>query len=162
MIRLGKRLDERGTAAIEVAISLPVIITMIYGIFSIGQLFMANAGIQHALGQGARMANLCAAQGSAGCTLPTTTALKAKMNADVFGKFNGTWDVPAVDTSTASSGYITLTVGYHQTMSFAFFTGPTINLSRSKLVYLADTPPTQATCSAAATPAPACSIYTTT
>jgi Flp pilus assembly protein TadG len=161
MIRLLKR-DERGTAAIEMAIAVPVLVTMIIGIVSIGQLFMANAGIQHALGQAARQANLCTAQGSAGCVLPTTTALKATMNSAVFGKYNGTWDNPSVDTSTASSGYITLSVTYHQTMSFAFFTGPTINLTRTKLVYLADTPPDQATCTSAATPAPACSIYTTT
>jgi Flp pilus assembly protein TadG len=156
------RSDEIGAAAIELAIALPVLLTMIYGIFSIGYLFLANAGIQHALGQGARQANLCAAQGSAGCTLPTAGTIKTAINNAVFGKFNGTWDDPSVDTTTASSGYITLTVTYHQTMSFAFFDGPTINLSRSKRVYLADTPPTKTACDAAATPAPACSIYTTT
>lgn len=164
MIRKLKPLDESGAAAIEMAIALPVLVTMIIGIASIGQLFMANAGMQHALGQGARAANLCSSQGNGGCVLPTTTSIIAKMNNDVFGKFNGTWDTPIVDSSTAPSGYITLTVGYHQTMTFAFFAGPTINLTRSKKVYLADTPPTSATCAAAAVAArpPACSIYTTT
>jgi hypothetical protein len=28
-------------------------------------------------------------------------------------------------------------VTYHQTMSFAFFTGPTIDISKSKRVYIA-------------------------
>lgn len=156
--------DERGAAAIELAIALPVLVTMIYGIFSIGQLFMANAGIQHALGQGARQANLCAAQGSAGCALPTAKVIKDKMRSDVFGAFNGTFDDPVVTTTNASSGYVTLSVTYHQTMSFAFFAGPTIDITRSKKVYLADTPPTKTDCDAApaASIPPACSIYTTT
>ena len=32
---------------------------MIYGIFKVGLLFHANAGIQHALGEGARYATVC-------------------------------------------------------------------------------------------------------
>lgn len=162
MIRSLKRMGDEGTAAIEMAVALPVVVTLIIGIVSIGQLFMANAGMAHALGQGARAANICSAQGTNGCTLPTTTAIIAKMNNDVFGKWNGTWDTPQVDSSTASSGYITLTVGYHQNMFYGMVGGPRINLSRNKVVYLADTPPTSSTCSSAATPPPACSIYTTT
>ena len=164
MIRMLKRMGEDGAAAIEMAVAVPVLVTMIIGIVSIGQLFMANAGMAHALGQGARAANICSAQGTNGCTLPTTTTIIAKMNSDVFGKWNGLWDTPQVDSSTASSGYITLTVGYHQNMFYGMSSGPAINLSRSKRVYLADTPPTSADCDgyAAASKPPACSIYTTT
>lgn len=139
---LFKRLaGEDGTAAIEAAIALPVIISMVYGIFSIGQLFQANAGIQHALGEGARYGTLCLSLSTSGtstvCTLPTDAQIQARVNSRLFGTFNGTFDTPAVDSSTASSGYKTITVTYHQTMVFAFFTGPTINLVRSKRVYLA-------------------------
>jgi Flp pilus assembly protein TadG len=154
--------DERGAAAIEAAIALPVLVTMIYGIFSIGQLFQANAGIQHALGEGARYGNLCTSMTSAGCTVPTATQLRDKVNSKLFGTGNGTFDTPAVDTSTASAGYVTITVTYHQTMRFAFFTGPTIDVVRSKRVYLADTPSTSAACNSppSGTTAPAsCSVY---
>jgi len=51
--------DERGAAIIEMAIAVPVLVSMIYGIFTIGQLFEANAGMEHALGEGARYATLC-------------------------------------------------------------------------------------------------------
>jgi len=153
------RRDERGAAAIEMAIALPVLVTMIYGIFTVGQLFEANAGIQHALGEGARMGNLCLGTTNGSCTLPTTTAIKAKVNSKLFGTGSGTFDTPSVTNSTASSGYVTVTVTYHQTTQFAFFTGPTINVSRSKRVYLADSPPTQSNCTAATTPPASCSIY---
>lgn len=154
--------DQRGAAAIEMAIALPVLVSMIYGIFTLGQLFEANAGMQHALGEGARMGNLCFTPSNGACTLPTSTELSDKVNAKLFGTRNGTFDTPTVSTSTASSGYVTITVRYHQTMNFLFFTGPTVNLTRSKRVYLADTPPSQSDCSAAATPPASCSIYTTT
>jgi Flp pilus assembly protein TadG len=162
--------DEHGTAAIEAAIALPVLIMMIYGIFTLGQLFESNAGIQHALGEGARYGTLCLAISSSGsCTLPTGTQIKAKVNSKLFGTTNGTFDAPVLNTSTASTGYATLTVTYHQMMHFAFFNGPTIDVTRSKRVYLPDSPPSQSACTAAAAahaadPAtpdapPSCSIY---
>ena len=145
MIRVRKiRRNEDGAAAIEIAFALPILVTMIYGTFSIGQLFLANAGIQHALGEGARMATLCTSLSTSGgvtsCTLPTDDQIKAKVNAALFGTFNGTFDTPVVDSTNAAAaagGYKTITVTYHQTMSFAFFVGPTINMSRSKRVYIA-------------------------
>ena len=164
MIRRRSRIlrDQRGAAAIEMAIALPVLVSMIYGIFTLGQLFEANAGMQHALGEAARYGNLCFTPSNGACTLPTSTQLSNKVRAKLFGTRNGTFDTPTVTTSTASSGYVTITVRYHQTMNFLFFTGPTVNLTRAKRVYLADTPPSQPDCAGAATPPASCSIYTTT
>lgn len=157
------RRDERGAAAIEAAIALPVLVTMIYGIFSLGQLFEANAGIQHALGEAARFATLCPSLSTSGsttvCSLNSGTAIKAKANAQLFGTRNGTFDTPTLDTSTANTGYVTLSVTYHQTMKFAFFTGPTIDVTRSKRIYLADTPGTAADCASGASSAASCTIY---
>jgi Flp pilus assembly protein TadG len=138
--------DESGASAIEMALSLPVLVTMIYGIFTLGQLFEGNSGIQHALGEGARYGNLCLGISNGVCTLPTSTALGNQVNSKLFGTSNGTFSTPSVDTSTASTGYVTVSVRYDQAMNFLFFTTPTITLRRSKRVYLADTPPTQSTC----------------
>lgn len=159
------RQNEDGAAIVEMAIALPVLVTMIYGIFTLGQLFEANAGIQHALGEGARYATLCptlqfdATANSTKCTLPSGTQIRAKVNSKLFGTNNGTFDTPTVDTATASSGYVTLGVTYHQAMNFLFFMGPTVNLARTKVVYLSDIPPSQSDCSSASTPEPSCSIY---
>ena len=51
--------DQRGAAVIEMAIALPVLIVISDGIFQIGIAFQASAGMQHALGEGARLATLC-------------------------------------------------------------------------------------------------------
>lgn len=162
MTNIAKRLARacEGAAAIEMAIALPVLVLFIFGIFSFGQILEAQAGMQHALGEGARYATLCINPASGGsCTLPSSTQIRNRVNAKLFGASNGTFDSPAVDTTTASSGYVTITVTYHQAMNFAFFTIPSMTFTQSKLVYLADTPPTQSNCSAGGSAPASCSIY---
>lgn len=136
LLRLLKR-DQRGAAVIEIAIALPVLITFIYGIFQIGILYQANAGMQHALGEGARFATLCKPV-TGGCNVSTDADIKAKMNAAVFGTKPGTFTIP--DPTTVNRE-MTLTVNYSQPMNFLFFPGPTVNLTRTKKVYLPPAPP---------------------
>jgi len=131
------RRDERGVAVIEIAIVLPVLILFIYGIFQIGILYQANAGMQHALGEGARFATLCKPV-TGGCNIATDAQITAKMNAAVFGTKPGTFTIPA---PTTVNRVMTLTVNYSQPMNFLFFPGPTVNLSRTKTVYLPPAPP---------------------
>jgi Flp pilus assembly protein TadG len=126
--------NQDGAAVIELAIALPVLVTLIYGIFECSQLYEANAGMQHALGEGARLATLCVpdTSSSTGCDNPTDTAIVAKENAKLFKPADGSFNV---QTPTTSSGYKTLTITYTRTMNFLFFAGPTITLTRSKQVY---------------------------
>lgn len=128
------RKNQDGAAVVEFALSLPVLVTLIYGIFEFSQLYWANAGMQHALGEGARYATLCIpdASSSTGCDNPSDANIVATENAKLFGPDSGTFNV---HTPTTSSGYKTLTITYTRTMNFLLFTGPTITLSRSKQVY---------------------------
>jgi Flp pilus assembly protein TadG len=127
------RRDEHGASAVEFALTVPILITLIYGIFEMSQLYEANAGMQHALGEGARFATLCVPT-STGCNSETNTAIKAQMNAKLFGPVGGTFDVqdPVDD---ASLKFKTLTVTYTRNMDFLFFAGPAVTLTRSKVVY---------------------------
>ena len=124
------RRNRDGAAAIEFAIAVPVLILMIYGIFQIGLLFEANAGMQHALGEGARLATLY--DTTTTDKVPTDTAIKAKMNAALFGKSDGTFTV--ADPVTVGN-YKTLSISYSRAMSFLLVPGPTVTISRSKRVY---------------------------
>jgi Flp pilus assembly protein TadG len=128
------RTHEGGAAIVEFALSAPVLILMIYGIFEFSQLYWANASMQHALGEGARLATLCVPDttSSTGCTNPTDTNIIAKENAKLFGPSSGSFNV---QTPTTAAGYKTLTITYTRTMNFLFFTGPTITLTRTKQVY---------------------------
>ena len=122
--------DELGAAALEFALAVPVLIMMIWGIFQVGLLYEANAGIQHALGEGARYATLY--------PMPTDTQITARISAKVFGTTNGTFSTPTVTTpaSTVCTNCKLLTVTYTTPVNFLFMPGPTVTVSRSKVVYL--------------------------
>jgi Flp pilus assembly protein TadG len=129
IMQLGR--NERGVAVIEFAFTLPIIVLLIWGIFQCSLLFEANAGMQHALGEGARLATLCV-KTSSGCDSEADTDIKAKMNAKLFGPKDGTFTVAdPVDASDSK----TLSITYNRTMNFLFFPGPSVTLTRSKLVY---------------------------
>jgi Flp pilus assembly protein TadG len=131
MLRVLKR-NEEGAAAIEMAIALPVLVAMIYGLFQVGLLYQANAGMQHALGEGARYATLCITSGS-NCTAPTNDEIKARITSKLFGKGDGNFTVNDPVTGT---GYRDLSVRYSKKMNFLFINGPTITLNRSKRAYV--------------------------
>lgn len=130
MIRLGKlRADDSGASAVEMALSLPILLTFIYGMMQVGMVMAADAGMQHALGEGARLATIY--------PTPSDTAIKDKITTKVFGNYIGTYAVSDPVTTTAgTSRYKTLTVTYTVTPNYIFFSGKPVNLTRTKRVYL--------------------------
>ena len=68
------RRDENGAAVIEFAIAVPILVALIWGIFQLACLFWANAGMQNALGAGARLATLCqGGTATTACSVPSAT-----------------------------------------------------------------------------------------
>jgi Flp pilus assembly protein TadG len=130
MILCKLRRDEQGAAAIEMAFTLPILVLFLYGIFQVGVVMAADAGMQHALGEGARLATLY--------PTPTDDAIKTKISDKKFGVYIGTFNDPTVtDPGTAAcSKCRDLSVSYMVTPNFLFFNGPTITLNRTKRVYL--------------------------
>lgn len=130
MTRLLKRLwaDESGANIIEFAIAVPVLTVFIYGIFVVGKLFEAQAGMQHALGEAARYATLY--------PTPTDDQIKAKMTAKKFGTTGNGGVLSALAISTSGSTK-TLSLTYTQQTNFLLFRGPNVSLTKSKKVYLA-------------------------
>ena len=125
------RRDEQGVAAIEMAFGLPILLLFVFGIFQFGIILQANAGIQHALGEGARYATLY--------PKPADNLIVNKMNDAVFGMNIGTFGTPTVTTPPTSdcTNCRLLTVSYTVTPNFVFFNGPPISLTRTKRVYTA-------------------------
>ena len=130
MTKILKRLwaDESGANVIEFAIAVPVLTVFIYGIFVVGKLFEAQAGMQHALGEAARYATLF--------PTPTDDQLKAKMAAKKFGVTGNGGALSALSVST-SGNTKTLSLTYTQQTNFLLFKGPNVSLTRTKKVYLA-------------------------
>ena len=135
--RIGR--DDRGVAAVEMALALPVLVVMLYAIVQLGEVYRAMAGIQQALGQGARYATLCLNPGNSGCSVPTGQQVHDKVLASVYGIGPGTFNAntPTLQTSGTTGKYYDLQVTYSQPTSLLLFPGPTINVTRSKRVWVA-------------------------
>jgi len=133
------RKNESGAAVIEMAIAVPVLVSFLWGIFEIGVASEAIAGMQHGLGEGARYATLCLTPNSSGtCTIPTNDQISTVINNKVFGTGIGTFSTPSVTDGPSGSGYKDLSVTFSMPMNFLFFMGPTITLTQTKRVYLAN------------------------
>lgn len=135
--------NEEGVATIEMAFALPVLVVMIWLFIQFAEVYRALAGIQQALGQGARYATLCINPTNSGCSAPSTTSVKTTITNSVYGIGPGTFTVsdPVVGTS-GTAQYYDLSVQYSQPTSLLLFPGPTINVSRSKRVWVAAPSPT--------------------
>jgi Flp pilus assembly protein TadG len=142
-MRLPTRLarDQQGAAVVEMAITLPVIVSFIWGIFQLGLLFQANAGMQHALGEASRLATIF--------PTPTDDEIRNRVLAKRFGTYNGRLEALNIQTTnTGVAPYKDLTLVYSQPMNYLFFAGGTVTLTRSKRVYLpVDGTPTPPSCS---------------
>jgi Flp pilus assembly protein TadG len=135
--------DENGSSLVEFAIALPVLVAFIWGIFQCGLLFQANAGMQHALGEAARMATIW--------PTPSDTIIRDRVTAKKFGTYNGSLGTLSITTKTvgdldgdpdtaAGSGnpvYKDLSLQYTHTMRFLFLPARAVTLTKTKRVYLA-------------------------
>lgn len=137
--------DQSGAAAVEMAFALPVLIVMIWAFVQLAEVYRGVAGIQQALGEGARFATLCVNPSLAGCTAPdpgtgnspAAGTVKAKIVSSVYGIGPGFYTV--YDPVTGTSGtakYYDLKVRYSQATDLLLFPGPTMTVVRSKRVWL--------------------------
>jgi len=131
------RNDEKGVAVIEMAFALPILITMIWIFVQLAQVYRAVAGIQQALGEGARLATLW--------PTPDKDDIQDKIETSVYGIGPGEFTVDApklgpVDDGVITTGkYYDLRVSYTQETNLLFVPGPDISVERSKRVWVAGT-----------------------
>jgi hypothetical protein len=103
---------------------------MVWMVVQLGLVFRAMSGIQHGLGEGARMATLF--------PKPTDTAIKAKISDAVYGIGPGSFTIATPTSGTADGAtYLDLKVTYSQATDLLIVPGPTISVSRSKRVWVA-------------------------
>jgi len=132
-MKLFKRLskDEGGAAVIEMAFALPILIILIWTVVQLGLVLRAMAGIQHSLGEGARLATIW--------PVPSVDTIQSKMEDAVYGIGPGDFDIPdPVEGTADGSQYLDLEVTYTQPTDLLILPGPTITVSRSKRVWRAE------------------------
>lgn len=126
MIRKLRR-SEEGASATEFALAFPVLVTMMWGIFQFGVLFGSDAGMQHALGEGARYATIWPS--------PTDAQIKQRMTDKLFKMGYGTFTI-SDPVRPLTGGTVALKITYTMTPNLLFFSLPTVTLTREKVAYL--------------------------
>ena len=131
MIRILARLgrDRDGSTAAEFALVIPVVVMIIFGTIQLGIIFFANAGLQNALGDGARVATLWPPR--------TEQDIRAELLASRFGIDPQKMAAPVITTGSASGqNFIEINVSYTTDLNFIFFKVPGITLEHSRRAYL--------------------------
>ena len=124
--------NERGAAIIEMAFALPTLIIMMWMLVQLGLVFRAMSGIQHALGEGARLATIW--------PQPDDKVIEEKIEAAVYGIGPGKFTIhpPEPGLSDAGEAYLDLKVSYTQKTDLLLLPGPDITVSREKRVWVAE------------------------
>lgn len=127
------RRDETGAAVIEMAFALPALIVLMWMIIQLGLVFRAMSGIQHGLGEGARTATIYSNKSMTARKIE----IKSKITNAVYGIGPGSFVIanPAEGTQDGAN-FLDLKVTYTQATDMLLFPGPTINVSRSKRVWI--------------------------
>ena len=129
--------DNSGATVIETAFALPALVVLLWTIIQAGLVFRAMSGIQHALGEGARAATIWPAPDPESDA--DLEAITDRMNSAVYGIGPGEFDIPDPAPGSADgSQYLDLEVTYTQPVNLLIVPGPTISVSRTKRVWLAE------------------------
>jgi Flp pilus assembly protein TadG len=124
--RLG--FSSEGVAATEFALVAPFLVILMMGIFQLGILFMARAGLGQAVESGARYATIHPS--------PTDAQIKTKVLASGYGMDTDNIVQPTVAHGTTNgSPYVDVTMGYNIVLDFGFYKLDPIQLSYTRRAY---------------------------
>lgn len=120
--------DECGASAVEFALVIPVLLTMIIGIMQIAIMFFADAGLQQAVETGARYATIY--------PNPSDAQILAKVSSSKFGLDNSRITGPSVSHGTANGvKFVEVTMAYAVPLNFIFFQTDPVSLSHTRRAY---------------------------
>ena len=136
MMRLLKRLrrNQRGAAALEFVLVAPALILMIVGIARLGILFMANAGLRNAVGEGARYSTIWLALQN---RRPTNAEIRTRILNSQFGLVRTRFTSVTVNSCTdAGANCVDITASYSVPMDFIFFNAGSVTLTQTRRAYV--------------------------
>jgi len=123
------RLGNSGSVLAEFSLVVPILLLLIFGIFQVGVLFLANAGLKHGLGEAARLASLFPARSDA--------EIAARVANASFGIDRARLAEPVI-THGISQGaaYTEISVRYTVPMNIVVVTLPSITLTDRRRVFV--------------------------
>lgn len=119
---------ERGGTVVEFALVAPVLTMLLVGMLQIGILAEANAGLQHAVGEGARYATLYPS--------PSDDAIKARVRDRKFGLKTDNIIGPSVSRGLSDgTKYVQVSMSYKVPLEFVLFDGPDVQLTETRRAF---------------------------
>lgn len=119
----------RGSAAAEFALAVPVLVLFLAGIAQLGVLFAANAGLQQAVGEGARLATIY--------PRPDDATLTTRIRKASFALKSTYLDTPTLTHGVANGvPYVDISLTYHPPLNFILFSGPQISMTQTRRAYI--------------------------
>jgi len=121
--------SERGASAVEFALVAPIFIAMMLGILQLGMVFLANAGLNNALAEGARFASLY--------PRPSEAQIRERIAATQFGLEPSRLAIERYDYDPAAApAHTTITMRYAVHLNFIFFETQPFFLRQTRRVYM--------------------------
>lgn len=120
--------DRDGIAAAEFAMMAPLVLLLLLLLVNLGLLFEAYNGVQHAVGEGARMATLY--------PRPTDNQITTAIQSAQFGLDPNLATAPTYSHGTSSGiSYVDITLTYNAAVDFPLFNLPAVPLTYTKRAY---------------------------
>jgi Flp pilus assembly protein TadG len=119
--------NDKGASAVEFAIGAPFLLAAVYGLAQLAILFLAQAGLNHAVAEAARVASVY--------PRPSSATITAAATDERFGLDATRLSAPVL-TETTESGvtYVNISVSYSADVNLLFFGTRTITMGESKKV----------------------------
>jgi Flp pilus assembly protein TadG len=123
------RRDRRGSTAVEFAITVPMLLALIFGTIQAGLIFVAIAGLKHGVGEAARLATLWPTR--------TDAQIRNELRAKAFGVKPANLSNPVITRSTSQGvPYAEISVSYTMPLEVFFLDLPDITLQESRRAYI--------------------------
>lgn len=121
--------SDRGMGAVEFALIAPVICGFIVGVAQLGMLFFANAGLQSAVAEGARLATIH--------PRPSNQQIIARITDQRFGLDPAYITAPTVaDREVNGRDYIEISMSYRVPLDFIFYQTSPVTLVANRRVFV--------------------------
>ena len=123
--------QDRGAGALEFALAAPVLFTILIGATQVGMMFFANAGVQNAVAEGARVAAIF--------PLPTDEQIATAINNQDFGLKSGqVVGEPRIEHAIDDDGnpVVEISLSYKVPLNFVFFDAEPVTISHSRTVFV--------------------------
>ena len=117
-----------GIAAAEFAMMAPLVLLLLFLVVNLGMLFESYNGVQHAVGEGARLATIY--------PRPTDSQITSAVQTAEFGLDPSLVSAPTYSHGTNSGiAYVDVTLTYNAPVTFPLFSLPAVPLTYTKRAY---------------------------